>query len=90
MSTIGTDALSPANKLASPRAGLAAAGEPLQASLVLTPKNVQSMRTLFNIAVRLSNVLGPAWVAVLETMNTLDWVLNSPRTTTQVSGRLSS
>jgi hypothetical protein len=50
---------------------------------VLAPKNVQSMRTLFNIAHRLSNVLGPAWALVLETMNTLDKILHSPRTTTQ-------
>jgi hypothetical protein len=73
-----------ADKLASPRgSSLAAAGEAAEAGLVLAPKNVQSMRTLFNIAHRLSNVLGPAWGLVLETMNTLDKILHSPRTTTQ-------
>lgn len=75
-------------KLASPRGSLAAAGEAAEAGLVLAPKNVQSMRTLFNIAHRLSNVLGPAWELVLETMNTLDKILNSPRTTTKVSGAI--
>jgi hypothetical protein len=49
---------------------------------VLSPKNVQAMRTLFNIAHRLSAVLGPAWALVLETLNTLDRVLHSPKTTT--------
>ena len=61
----------PQDKLASPRSALAAAAEAAEAGLVLAPKNVQSMRTLFNIAHRLSNVLGPAWALVLETMNTL-------------------
>ena len=54
---------------------------------MLSPKNVQSMRALFNIAHRLSNVLGPAWALVLETMNTLDTILHSPHTTTQASGK---
>lgn len=51
--------------------------------IVLTPKNVQAMRTLFNIAHRLANVLGPGWALVLETLNSLDRVLHSPKTTTQ-------
>lgn len=74
-----------AEKLTSPRGSVAAsAGEAAtELGLVLAPKNVQSMRTLFNIAHRLSNVLGPAWVLVLETMNTLDRILHSPSTTTQ-------
>jgi hypothetical protein len=87
LSPRGVAALAPAaDRLISPRGGpaAAAAGETPEAGLVLAPKNVQSMRTLFNIAHRLSNVLGPAWVLVLETMNTLDRILNSPRTTTQV------
>ena len=41
------------------------------------------MRTLFNVAHRLSNVLGPSWALVLETLNTLDRLLTSPSTTTQ-------
>ena len=93
LSPRGVAALVPAaDRLISPRGGpaaavaaaAAAAGETPEAGLVLAPKNVQSMRTLFNIAHRLSNVLGPAWALVLETMNTLDRILNSPRTTTQV------
>ena len=61
----------PQDKLASPRSALVIAAEAAESGLVLAPKNVQSMRTLFNIAHRLSNVLGPAWGLVLETMNTL-------------------
>lgn len=78
-----------AERLASPRGGAAAAGgeAAAEAGLVLAPRNVQSMRTLFNIAHRLSNVLGPAWGLVLETMNTLDRILHSPRTTTQAGPR---
>ncbi|KAL4423762.1 hypothetical protein ABPG75_001063 [Micractinium tetrahymenae] len=82
----GAAGLPPADRIASPRGSIAAAGAGEAAAeqgLVLAPKNVQSMRTLFNIAHRLSNVLGPAWALVLETMNTLDRILNSPRTTTQ-------
>lgn len=66
-----------AERLASPRGDH-------EGGLVLAPKNVQSMRALFNIAHRLSNVLGPAWALVLETMNTLDTILHSPHTTAQV------
>lgn len=84
----GASGLPPAERMASPRGSMAAAvgvGDAgAEQGLVLAPKNVQSMRTLFNIAHRLNNVLGPAWALVLETMNTLDRILNSPRTTTQV------
>ena len=52
--------------------------------VVLTPKNVHALRTLFNIAHRLHHLLGPAWVLVLDILNTLDRILQSPRTTTQV------
>ncbi|XP_022719220.1 protein MON2 homolog isoform X2 [Durio zibethinus] len=52
-------------------------------SLVLTPKNVQALRTLFNIAHRLHNVLGPSWVLVLETLSALDRAIHSPHATTQ-------
>ncbi|KAL3843987.1 hypothetical protein ACJIZ3_001390 [Penstemon smallii] len=51
--------------------------------LVLTPKNVQALRTLFNIAHRLQNVLGPSWVLVLETLSALDRVIHSPHASTQ-------
>ncbi|XP_056845937.1 uncharacterized protein LOC108812514 isoform X3 [Raphanus sativus] len=51
--------------------------------IVLTPKNVQALRTLFNIAHRLHNVLGPSWVLVLETLAALDRVIHSPHSTTQ-------
>ncbi|KAE8010084.1 hypothetical protein FH972_006478 [Carpinus fangiana] len=52
-------------------------------SIVLTPKNVQALRTLFNIAHRLLNVLGPSWVLVLETLAALDRAIHSPHATTQ-------
>ncbi|XP_050379358.1 uncharacterized protein LOC126796668 isoform X2 [Argentina anserina] len=52
-------------------------------SVVLTPKNVQALRTLFNIAHRLHNVLGPSWVLVLETLAALDRTIHSPHATTQ-------
>eukprot|EP00884_Botryococcus_braunii_P011071 jgi/Botrbrau1/19966/Bobra.0059s0082.1 len=51
--------------------------------LVLTPKNVQALRTLFNTVHRLDSVLGPAWLPVMGTLTALDRILHSPRTTTQ-------
>ncbi|XP_048499191.1 uncharacterized protein LOC104890970 isoform X6 [Beta vulgaris subsp. vulgaris] len=51
--------------------------------IILTPKNVQALRTLFNIAHRLHNVLGPSWVLVLETLAALDRTIHSPHATTQ-------
>ncbi|XP_073141433.1 uncharacterized protein [Henckelia pumila] len=51
--------------------------------IVLTPKNVQALRTLFNIAHRLQNVLGHSWVLVLETLSALDRAIHSPHATTQ-------
>jgi len=47
-------------------------------SITLTPKNVQALRTLFNIAHQLHNVLGPSWVLVLETLSALDRAIHSP------------
>ncbi|XP_039022425.1 protein MON2 homolog isoform X2 [Hibiscus syriacus] len=52
-------------------------------NIVLTQKNVQALRTLFNIAHRLHNVLGPSWVLVLETLSSLDRAIHSPHATTQ-------
>ncbi|KOM55061.1 hypothetical protein LR48_Vigan10g095300 [Vigna angularis] len=52
-------------------------------NVVLTPKNVQALRTLFNIAHRLHNVLGPSWVLVLETLAALDRAIHSPHASTQ-------
>ncbi|XP_071724220.1 uncharacterized protein [Rutidosis leptorrhynchoides] len=52
-------------------------------NIVLTPKNVQALRTLFNIAHRLHNVLGPSWVLVLETLAALDRAIHSPHAATQ-------
>ncbi|TYH46050.1 hypothetical protein ES332_D11G308900v1 [Gossypium tomentosum] len=52
-------------------------------NIVLTPKNVQALRTLFNIAHRLHNVLGPSWVLVLETLSALDRAIHSPHAATQ-------
>ncbi|KAH7372647.1 hypothetical protein KP509_17G014700 [Ceratopteris richardii] len=51
--------------------------------VVLTPKNVQALRTIFNIAHRLDSVLGPSWTLVLETLALLDRVIHSPHATTQ-------
>ncbi len=51
---------------------------------VLTAKNVHALRTLFNVAHKLHPLLGPSWLLVLENLNSLDRILNSPRTTTQV------
>ena len=53
------------------------------AGRVLTPKNMHALRTLFNIAHVLHPVLGGSWILVLENLNSLDRILNSPRTTTQ-------
>ncbi|VAH64537.1 unnamed protein product [Triticum turgidum subsp. durum] len=52
-------------------------------SIILTPKNVQALRTLFNVAHRLHNVLGPSWVLVLETLAALDRTIHSPHASTQ-------
>nr|XP_043614780.1 protein MON2 homolog [Erigeron canadensis] len=52
-------------------------------AVVLTLKNVQALRTLFNITHRLYNVLGPSWVLVLETLAALDRAIHSPHATTQ-------
>ncbi|KAJ8556427.1 hypothetical protein K7X08_029818 [Anisodus acutangulus] len=52
-------------------------------TVVLTPKNVQALRTLFNISHRLHNVLGPSWSLVLETLASLDRAIHSPHATTQ-------
>lgn len=59
-------------------------------NVVLTPKNVQALRTLFNIAHRLHNVLGPSWVLVLETLAALDRAIHSPHATTQEVSTASS
>ena len=60
-------------------------GAASEEAFVLTPKNVQALRTLFNIAHRLDHHLGRSWFVVLENLNNLDKILHSPRTTTQVS-----
>ena len=75
------------NVVAKGASSKASLGLPSDASegVVLTPKNVHALRTLFNIAHRLHHLLGPAWVLVLDILNTLDRILQSPRTTTQVT-----
>ncbi|KAG8391013.1 hypothetical protein BUALT_Bualt01G0143800 [Buddleja alternifolia] len=45
--------------------------------------SAKALRTLFNIAHRLQNVLGPSWVLVLETLSALDRAIHSPHATTQ-------
>lgn len=52
-------------------------------NVILTPKNVQALRTLFNVAHRLHNVLGPSWVLVLETLASLDRAIHSPHASMQ-------
>lgn len=52
-------------------------------NIVLTPKNVQALRTLFNVAHRLHNVLGSSWILVLETLAALDRAIHSPHAATQ-------
>eukprot|EP00249_Psilotum_nudum_P022267 c28446_g1_i3 orf=509-5821(-) len=54
-----------------------------QRDVVLTPKNVQALRTIFNIAHRLDSVLGQSWILVLETLASLDRIIHSPHATTQ-------
>ncbi|KAG2402271.1 uncharacterized protein HKW66_Vig0234670 [Vigna angularis] len=50
-------------------------------SLILS--RLVALRTLFNIAHRLHNVLGPSWVLVLETLAALDRAIHSPHASTQ-------
>ncbi|BDA41918.1 Protein MON2 homolog [Coccomyxa sp. Obi] len=57
---------------------------------VLTAKNVHALRTLFNVAHKLHPLLGSSWLLVLENLNSLDRILNSPRTTTQEASSSSS
>lgn len=50
---------------------------------MLTPRNVQAFRTVFNMTHALFEVLGPkGWHLVLSTLAVLDAVLCSPATTT--------
>ena len=63
-------------------------GTAVEEAFVLTPQNVQALRTLFNIAHRLDHRLGKSWFMVLDNLNNLDRILHSPRTTTQVCFRL--
>ncbi len=53
----------------------------------LSQKNVQALRTLFNIAHRLSDNLGKGWLYVMDVLNALDRVIGSPAATTQVGAR---
>ncbi|GMH33400.1 hypothetical protein BSKO_01234 [Bryopsis sp. KO-2023] len=50
---------------------------------ILTPVNMQALRTLFNVVHELGNSLGSAWVLVVDTLKNLDEILRSPKTTTQ-------
>ena len=43
------------------------------------PKNIQALRTLFNVAHRLAATLGTAWEVILETLGALERALDSPR-----------
>ena len=79
----GRDILVRAGSLGLPRGSVSA----MEAAdiVVLTPKNVQALRTLFNVAHRLHHLLGGAWTLVLDNLNTLDRILDAPSTTTQVT-----
>ena len=57
--------------------------------VVLLPRNVAALRALFNLAHRLSDVLGGSWLYVVDVVNALDIMLASPHTTmaTQQVGR---
>ncbi|CAM6084070.1 unnamed protein product [Calypogeia fissa] len=50
---------------------------------VLTVKNLQALRTLFNVSHRLNCVLDQSWVMVLETLAVVDRLIHSPHATTQ-------
>lgn len=45
------------------------------AAVVLQPRNVQALRTLFNIAHRLADSLGASWGYVVDVLHGLDRVL---------------
>ncbi|KAL3691163.1 hypothetical protein R1sor_004814 [Riccia sorocarpa] len=51
--------------------------------VVLTVKNVQALRTLFNISHRLNCVLDNSWTMILETLAVVDRLIHSPHATTQ-------
>ncbi|BBN13645.1 protein MON2 [Marchantia polymorpha subsp. ruderalis] len=58
-------------------------GSDQREGVVLTVKNVQALRTLFNISHRLNCVLDSSWTMVLETLAVLDRLIHSPHATTQ-------
>ena len=61
------------------------------APLVLTAKNIQALRTLFNVAHRLAETLDArAWALVLGALLALERALASPATTTAESASLGS
>eukprot|EP00898_Chlorokybus_atmophyticus_P001167 jgi/Chlat1/2050/Chrsp17S02524 len=55
-------------------------------AVMLNPTNIHALRTLFNVAHRLDDLLGPSWALVLETLAALDRVLASPHAATQEAG----
>lgn len=57
------------------------AGSEGKDSMVLSAKNVQALRTLFNIAHRLNESLGRAWLPVMDVLTQLDSILANPHTT---------
>ncbi|KAK9811035.1 hypothetical protein WJX73_008056 [Symbiochloris irregularis] len=75
--------LSRATSVAGRQPGGAAASMEVADIVVLTPKNVHALRTLFNVAHRLHHLLGGAWALVLDNLNSLDRILEAPSTTTQ-------
>lgn len=57
-----------------------------EAGVVLTPRNVHALRTIFNIAQVLAEHLGASWVLILQTLWALERTLASPHATTQEEG----
>lgn len=52
-------------------------------TLILSTKNIQALRTLFNVTQQLGEWLKESWALVLQTLGDLDHALSKPRTTTR-------
>jgi hypothetical protein len=78
----GTSGTSGSGSGAGPTAAAAAAAA---SSPLLTPKNIQSLKALFNIAHCLGGLLGNAWHTILETFESLDAII---QVSTELAHRL--
>lgn len=52
-------------------------------TLIFSTKNIQALRTLFNVTQQLGEWLKESWALVLQTLGDLDHALSKPRTTTR-------